>query len=332
MNVALWAALIGAGASIIAAMIASANARRAERLGNELQRQHDAIMRMRTAVGSLRLELFLSVRSVVRRLTRYASHPHAVETQPSDGSWVEHHDGGLMIYRLLRPLAVSGLIERDLHFADLSLEASTKELLHFNHAAFEMLTGRQVASADRYPLPDSLMDFGDRFHPEWCWGSREFGSNPETFQRFRASYLRRAALELVKCDRGRNRCMDHAEFLDRWEDPDRYKTWHQHLEPVKATLHGLDPAGNPILWLRLVGYTYVCKWFFDRHRRGGSERSRPHWYSRRNDDDIPYAGIEFDVASMIVGGTKPDQEPDQHLKDFADRYQERFDQIIEHAL
>lgn len=297
-------ALISGGFSIVAIVVSFGTAIRTQRL----EHRFGALDRLRSATGRMRLELFLSTRSVIRRVGTYSKFPHEIDTYPRRGRAGEYHDGGLMIYRLLRPLSISSLIEPQLFLRDLTLDRRSADLLEFGHAAYEMLTGEQI----QLPASHKEFDMGV------CWGSRSTNQGRPTskpFQRIRASYLRVATDALLVGDPGgRRRCMGHPEFLERWNNPTAYPTWHASLEPVKQTLDRFDRHVSAIFWLRIIGYTYVCKRFFD--RQGAHSRNAK----------INYTAVEFDTVRMIESANDP------CLTAHAAEYPARFKKIVADAI
>jgi hypothetical protein len=212
------------------------------------------------------------------------------------------------------------------------------DLLRFSHAGVEMLTGDQLGMGfDGDGGPDG-------FDMARCWdpdqerarldmppgieGAAEAGRQPH--QRIRGSYLRTAAAALVfsrsgpTSDREMKRCMTHPEFRERWEHPADHEDFHEALAPVKRIIGGFSPAGNPIFWLRLVGYAYVCDWFYDRVR-GEYEGVRVDG-PRGHDEPIEYTEVDLDVPLMLGAARDP------YLTLHAEAYADRFTEIIGRAL
>jgi len=360
--------VVAAFVTAVFALIAAGWAAKSSSELVRLRHTHEEIDRVGGATGALRLQLFLSSRSFVRRLRQYynhrPNHPYPLRTkrgaptgpeyraagltlqrmrpqspryrnllrsQWDQASETEYHAAGLMIFRLMRPLTVSYLIEKQTFFGDLLVEPTMVDLLRFNHAAFEMLTGDKLA--------EGFGEDGDFpvFDETSCWdppGRRPHAGSKmvRPFQRVRASYLRTAAAALVVLEPTRDpmrRCMAHDEFLSAWEHPDKgsdAKAFHASLKPVKEVIDKFSPADNPMFWLRLVGYAYVCKWFHDRVRED-SERnlSRRRW-ERSRQARVHYTPEDLPVPDMLR------KSGNQYLVDHADEYQARFEHIIDTAL
>jgi len=267
--------------------------------------------------------------------------PYPLRAKQDGASAQEYHAAGLLIFRLMRPLAICHLVEQQTFAGDWLLDPDMVDVQRFNHAAFEMLTGSQLgkrfsefdsALSDTTAVPvllrlsrflqkhlaprriisyiegmpfaarrddDSEEDDFDGFDDRSCWDPPNMppqqGWPNRPYQRIRASYLRAAAEALIMPENVR-RCMTHKEFLDRWGDPPRHTAFHEALEPVKQIIDKFSPADNPVFWLRLVGYAYVCKWFHDSVRRSASRRgARRFWHWRR----IEYTPEEVKVVKML---------------------------------
>jgi hypothetical protein len=172
------------------------------------------------------LPFLSSARDVVRRVAQH----------PEERAWAIDPAGyyaSSFICRLLRPLAIAQLIERHTTIADFSVDPAALDLLHFKAAMEEMLTGDA-------PLLG---------HPDVDWSTQS--------QHLFSDNLRLAAAKLlVTSGDGRERVMDFASFRNAFPD--------LAMEPALAPLarifgrcrHNLTE--NPIFWLRVVGYAYIC--------------------------------------------------------------------------
>lgn len=341
MDSGVIAALITAVIAILVALVSGWFSLRSVRDVERLRHTYEAIDRLGGATGALRLQLFLSTRSVVQRLRQYYNgrpeHPFPLRAERDGWPESQYHACGLLIFRLMRPLAVSYMIEQETLLGDLLLEPAMVDLLRFNHAAFEMLTGDKLGEEfeGRQRFPD--------FEMEHCYdppGRRPppaSGAPVPPFQRVRASYLRSAAGALIVSEPDRKpqrRCMTHDEFLDRWERPgesDEIREFHGRLAPVKATIDKFSPMDNAVFWLRLVGYAYVCKWFHDRVRED----------AKRKDVGVHYTPVELPVRAMLevaegqarkLRAADPQAAGRGYLTQNADAYEKRFEEIIATAL
>ena len=136
------------------------------------------------------------------------------------------------VYRLLAPLAVGQLIEKQMSIVDFTVDSDAISLLSFITAAEKMLTGNDV-----------VFD-----HPEVDWSSQS--------QHIFRDNLRTAAYKLIISEPGEpNRLMSFAEF-----DTTYYLLKTEALRDLgmifKKCKHSL--AENTIFWVRVTGYAYAC--------------------------------------------------------------------------
>lgn len=330
------AVIVATGLSFAAAVVSGFFALMTARQSEKLRQENAAAARLRDATGAMRLQMFLGTRSVVRRLDLYyngqPTHPYELGAD-RPGSY-KHHHAGLLIYRLLRPLALSHIIEHETYYGDLLIEPTMADLLRFNQAAYEMLTGYEIgrdldsveAERRRWPAPlkrgsrtpsrRSEWEFFGGFSPDLCWDqdARTPSTESGPFQRVRSTYLRRAAAALVVTKPSasgqlQKRCMTHAEFCELWEKPESLRgaedtAFHEALDPVTRVIHEFYPATNPVFWLRLVGYAYVCAWFHTRVREAPFAREetwfgrwrRRHRFTSRG---ITYTPLVLPTAEML---------------------------------
>lgn len=343
VSVAVLAAAGSAGAAVLSGLFASRSNRRLE----ELRSSREARSRLNVATGALRLELFLEARSFARRLVHYRRETvedHDLSTHADEGGPAAYHAAGMLVYRLLRPLAVGELVEKQTFDADLIVDPIMVDLLRFSHAGIEMLSGEWIGKAvdGKGQLPG--------FDMRRCWDPVPGGGrhrrearagDGHDVQRIRASYLRRAAAALLTPGTapGESRCITHPEFIERWDDPREHAEFHDALKPVKDVLHEFRPRDHPIVWLRMVGYAYACKWFYGQvcadigHERIGQRLKR--WKTRRR--PVKYAPPELDVAELLGclaharegGQLRADA---QYIAQHADRYEDKFEEIVNTSL
>jgi hypothetical protein len=284
-SVAITVAMVSAIAAILVAVITRAQTRETERRRAEtaerlatLERRYARLERLETETGPLRLYMYLCARASVRWLLTYSNAWkdengwQVLRAIPKARKEHGYHTAGPMIYRLLRPLTVGGLIVHRMHDADLALDEPMVEIVRFHNAAYEMLTREEIMK----PFKES---------PEYCfesaWSATDPNAGPRPFQRIRDSYLRWAADALSIKEEGDKdrRCMSHSEFLERWEHPKRYREFHGELEPVTSVIDQFDPRDNPFFWFRLVGYAYACTWYL--HEIATRARSEKIIYNDR---------------------------------------------------
>jgi hypothetical protein len=188
------------------------------------------------------------------------------------------------IYRLLRPLAIAQMIERQMAIADFSVDPASLELLRFKAAMEEMLTGGEVVLN----------------HPGADWSTQSqhlFGDN-----------LRVAAGTLIVKGEGEiERVMDFARFTREFPDP--------QSEPALADLAHIfarcqwSLLENPIFWLRVVGYAFVCHRLV--HTQGGA---------------LGFHDRPYPVDDLLAGVS------DEHVSSRVSAYSIAFESIVQESL
>ena len=198
-------------------------------LGNEAaERQYvfDARKRLYTAIGPLRFQLLLACRQVGHRVEGHGKRPYVVDMQA--------YYGRNTLYRILRPLAISDLIERQIAYADFSVDHSAVRLLRFRKAASLALSGDEVV----------------RDHPKVNWERQE--------EHVMSDRLAAVADALVHSPQPENdTVLRFGEFELSFTDP----AFVDRLSPFPQMLNEFNPVKKPILWLRLICFGYICNEF-----------------------------------------------------------------------
>lgn len=187
----------------------------------QLDYELDAKRRLYQAIGPLRLQLLLASRDVVRRFQQHHEHQWNMST---DGYYVKS-----CVYRLLAPLAIGQLIERQMSVVDFTVDRDAISLLSFITSAERMLTGGEV-----------VLD-----HPDVDWSNQS--------QHLFRDNLRAAANELIESKDGR--LITFAEFDESCVLDERSK-----LKPL-ASIFGKCNSSlteNSVFWARIVGYCFAC--------------------------------------------------------------------------
>lgn len=324
--------------SLAGVFVTGGMAARSRRASERFRVSSEARSRLQVATGTLQLELFLETRSFARRFNHYfreSGEDHSLETMRGDSRPGPYHDGGMMIYRILRPLTVGEIIEKQTLPGDFLLDPAMVEMARFGQAAVELLTG------DRLGAKFAGEGFIDGFDMTSCWDVGEEG--PDRFQRIRGSYLRCGAAALLAPESAAGpeprRCLTHAEFCKLWEQPEqqpkRSRPFHQGLAPMKATIHRFNRYENPILWLRLVGYAHACERFYVRMREAMFERSLRQRLRSNGREPAELETLDVDVVTMLRDLDEGDEEPSPlgiFIAENADRYAKRFDAIFDSSL
>ena len=203
----------------------------------------EAKRRLYTAIGPLRFQLLLACRDLAGRISR---HGLGVAYDLS----VDEYYGRSTLFRILRPLALGELIERQIAYADFSVDAGAVDLLRFKKNAFAVFSG------------DSLVHGHSRV--DW---TREL--EHVVFDALGSC----ASALVVREGDGRERPMRFHEFDAFVEEPES----KEMLTPFPFILEDFTPQGKPLFWLRLVAYGYLCTDFVNRTGRaiGFEEREYP---------------------------------------------------------
>lgn len=314
-----WVAIVLAGLSLGGSLAAALIARTAETRVSTLQHQYAELAHLHEKTGPLRLYMYLSSRSTVIWLNTYASawaeeRSWPVRTLPEQLSDPEHRTAGPLVYRILRPMTVAGMIVHRTRQSDLAFDDErVVAIVRFHNAAYDMLTRQEV-------LTDAPEAVRAEFDDSRAWGRPGDRPGDAPFDRIRDTSLRAAADELTLETDGdvERRCMTHADFVTRWEDPATYPDFHRALEPLTTVLDAFAPAKNPVFWFRLLGYAYTCEWYLqevaDSARRRHVELDPPR----------------LDLAGMLrLGGVR--RQPSS-WDELADEVRAHYRRIIARAL
>lgn len=186
--------------------------------------EYMARKRLNEVIGPLRMQLLFSVRDLIGRVNRH-----------TNGRWNMDPSGTFVrsfVYRILRPLAVAQLIERQMSIADFSVDPEAIALLRFKRAGERMLTGSKVV----------------RKHPDADWST-------QSGHLFRDN-LRAAAAKLIADDESGPVVIDYARF--QRENPNLQECPElRDLTQIFIRCEN-NLTDNPLFWLRLVGYAYAC--------------------------------------------------------------------------
>lgn len=184
----------------------------------------EARKRLYLAIGPLRVQLLLACRDLCARITQHG-------TREQCSTDIEQYYGRSVLYRLLRPLALGELAERQISYADFSVDPAAIELLKFKRAAFSAFTGRT-------PIRD---------HPRAIWSKQ--------IEHVYFDNLSRAANALIIPEaHDKVRVMRFDEFENFLRE--RENLWQ--IAPFPRLLQDFQIQTKPILWTRLVCYGYIC--------------------------------------------------------------------------
>ncbi|CAE6938262.1 hypothetical protein R69608_05081 [Paraburkholderia nemoris] len=187
------------------------------------KRQYDweARRRLYQAVGPLRFQLLLACRDLAARVNGHIRREY-------DTSLANYY-GRSFLYRVLRPIAICELVERQMSFADFSVDTDGQILLQFSRAVMAILSGKAITL-------DYAVDWSQQ--------------NEHVFY----DAISRAAGALVVREGDTERCMRFAEFNELFNDTAKVDGLH----PFPRLFEHFTVSSTPLFWLRLVGYGYVC--------------------------------------------------------------------------
>ncbi len=195
------------------------------------QRQYEfeARKRLYVAVGPLRFQLLLACRDLAGRIEAHGRRQQYLMD-------ITSYYGRSTLYRLLRPLAVAELIERQIAYSDFAVDQSAVDCLRFKKSVVRILSGDDVV--------------GD--HPGVDWNHQA--------QHVFADSIAFAANALLRETSGASdRVMRFDEFSHtlKQDGLDRF-------QPFPRLLADFSIAAKPLLWLRLVAYGNACNSFVTR--------------------------------------------------------------------
>lgn len=204
------------------------------------QYEYEARRRLYTAIGPLRFQLLLACRDLAGRIESF----HAREHYRMD---IANYYGRSTLYRLLRPLSIAELVERQVGVADFAVEPSAVVCLRFRRTITRILSG------------DDLV----RGLPGVDWSGQ--------FEHVFADSLAACAQALIQREpSGVERVLRFDEFNARLD-----KEGFGFVSPFDSLLDQLEVKSKPILWLRLVAYGHACNALIDRLGPGLDFESRP---------------------------------------------------------
>ncbi|MFE9692264.1 hypothetical protein [Micromonospora sp. NPDC005806] len=206
------------------------------------QYQLEARQRLYRAVGPLRFQLVIACRELASRAE--ALHKDRYDTAMGG------YFGQNTLYRLLRPLAIAELIERQTNYVDFSVDPAALVLLRFQKASYVALTGGGSVF-EGLPL-------------DW---TREA-------QHVFKGRLQHAATLLV-VDENTPRCARFDEFPSilrraKQDDPGG------GMARLSSLVDNTSPRRDPVFWCRLVAYGYVANWLLQAEGRAAAYTPVPY--------------------------------------------------------
>jgi len=208
----------------------------------ELQYKFDAKKRLYTAIGPLRFQLLMACRDLAGRILTGTTRPYEIN--------INGYYGRSTLYRILRPLCLSELIERQIAYADFSVDPDATDLLKFKKGAFAVFSGGSVIGG----------------HPNADW-------NNQVEHVFFDNLSKCANILIVSEEDSHERVMRHHEF----EELLKIKGSQESFNPFPSILEDLSPQTKPLFWTRLIAYGNLCNDFINKKGKsiGFEEREFP---------------------------------------------------------
>ncbi len=214
----------------------------------------EAKKRLYQTIGPLRFQLLIASREFSNRIERHLKREFSMQ--------IKSYYGKSTLYRLLRLFAICELIEKQLSYADFSVDPSAVKLLRFKKAA-------GMALASDKPILS---------HPNARWDT-------QTEHIFYDNLSRVASRIIIEGPDGAERLMNFQEFSTFLKQKDT----SQKLSPMPEILGSFTIDSKPVLWLRLVCLGYICSEFVRRSGLGvGFDEKEFHLKEMINVSDDTY--------------------------------------------
>lgn len=203
--------------------------------------RYEARKRLNAAVGPLQFQLLFACRDLCARIEKHGR-------PGSDVTTLDGYYGRSMLFRILKPLVICELIERQMAFADFAADAVGAVALRFNKSAILVLSGESVIG--NYPAVDWTAQTQHVFYDS----------------------VSSATDALIVKDGETERCMRFSEFENFIKDEGNLTRLH----PFPRIINGFTPSAKPIFWIRLVAYAFLCGDFVNKigpaHELGFAKR------------------------------------------------------------
>ncbi|TCV81259.1 hypothetical protein [Sulfurirhabdus autotrophica] len=188
------------------------------------QYQLAAKTRLYSAIGPLKFQLLIACRDLALHIRAFGLEGISYSLSPTN------YYGQSTLYRILQPLVISELIEKQIAVTDFSVDKEAVDLLVFKKLGYEALKGDK-------PILNN---------PDEDW-------NHQTQHLFHHS-ISKIVSSLIVVDGTLNRPMHFKEF----EQFLLSVHGKEVLGPLVDLIQDFTIMGKPILWVRLVFYAYCC--------------------------------------------------------------------------
>ena len=183
----------------------------------------NARLRLYEAIGPLRFQLLKACRDLAKHVRGLSESTNSLE--PDD------YHGQSTLFRLILPLTIGELIERQIAIADFAVDPSAVDLLRFKEAAFSALQSSE-------PILN---------HPKADWNNQR-----EHIFHHRLTVVTNNTM--IRKEGVPDRPMMFDEFSKLLSD----RRKHERVQPFISILKDFTIKKKPIFWIRLVFYAYVC--------------------------------------------------------------------------
>lgn len=185
----------------------------------------EARKRLYLAVGPLRFQLLVAAAEFANRVARIGDGKY-----PYDMS-IKGYFGQSTAYRLLRVLAIAELIERQVAYADFTVDPDMRALLKFRRQAFLALSSHRVSLG----------------HPQEDWNEQEQHMFYDVLGII-------ASAMIVQENAGFARVLRFDEFSALAGHDDGLA----RIDPLPRLIDGFDVESKPVLWLRFLALAQLC--------------------------------------------------------------------------
>lgn len=191
----------------------------------KLQYELEEKRRLYHAIGHLRFQLLLSARDVARHVVSLAENKRRYPTT------TKNYYGQSTLFKLVRPIALCELIERQISVADFSVDTDSIELLKLKRSIFKCFSSAEAIL----------------HHPDANWHEQEQHI-------FYHSLSRISNAIIVDGGDGTLSPMPFHEFEEFISDDAN----SVKMAPLPDLLEDFSIEEKPLLWLRFVLYGFLC--------------------------------------------------------------------------
>ena len=189
---------------------------------SQRQYEFEARKRLYSAIGPLRFQLIMACRDFAGRIAGFERNQH--------GRIGGGYYGLSTLYRLMRPLAIAELIERQVAYSDFAVDQGAVDCLRFKRSARRILSNHEIVCG--YPGVD--------------WSR-------QAEHAFADSISVAVNVLIVPGSDGKDRVQRFDEFANI---PDGERI--TRLAPFPQLLADFTVKTKPLLWIRLVAYGNAC--------------------------------------------------------------------------